>query len=717
MDRLLRQLRRQWGLGLATLLCLVLASALVAALVGYTDVVVEQELQQNLARTESASRQVYISGARTAFGADLDELLEEKLGAVLGEKLVIRRSQSPLGPRDAIGPTQQGTDRSWEMLDLYSLDRLPDLVRVLEGRLPQQIRLREATQSWRPPPIEAAIGPDLARVVGLGLGDRLTGRDGYHRLDIVGVIEPLNPEADVWGGDLDAFGLSSSQPSDLDALPLIIADSSMRSHYPEPPIFPHQISWRLVLMPGELSASRAAETRVALINVRTQSTALGARVSTGLVDMLTGYLARISRAQTVFVLLAAQSVAVVLLTLTLFASITTSRSSAEIATRAARGGSVGQLVMPFALMNLFLALAAWLLGMALAEGALWLWGKSQEVAPLLHLSLASWLLPGLVAGLGWLALTLPIYLAAQGAVRGTTRRHVPHGPLAFLQGHHLDLYLLVLSALLYWQLGRTGSLLARVVTGNGQEGAVWADPLLLVSPTLLLLALALVLLRIWPPFMRLAALLSIRGRGWVWPLGLLRMGRHPHPGSSVALLVSLTAGLALFSQLFRKMWSTGGTAVPETLSGGLGLGISNVLQLNTIALVLYSVVAFFLAYLMTASARISGSSAENGILRAMGMPVGPWLVLVGLEGGLTVAAGLLGGFLVGLGLVYTMVPYLLEALGVDSPSLNATDLWVHWPTVLLPSILLTAIYGGMLLVLLVALAQTTKRRIPHQPEE
>lgn len=239
----LRHLRRHYRLNVAVLLCLTLASALLAGFSGYTVAIAARELNQSLDEARPAERSLLITGTRYTFSEELYELLQEKLGKVLKDRLVIRHATSPADPQPAI----EGK-RVVALLDVYSFNKLPGNVRVVEGRLPAQVRLREAEEYWRPPPIEAVIGLRAAAQSGYTVGDRLTGSKGYHRLDIVGIVEPLDPQDDVWGQDLSGFEIvTDARDLDAIALPLIIAPGSMQSNYPEAPIFWHEVSWRITL--------------------------------------------------------------------------------------------------------------------------------------------------------------------------------------------------------------------------------------------------------------------------------------------------------------------------------------------------------------------------------------------------------------------------------------------------------------------------------------
>jgi putative ABC transport system permease protein len=77
-----------------------------------------------------------------------------------------------------------------------------------------------------------------------------------------------------------------------------------------------------------------------------------------------------------------------------------------------------------------------------------------------------------------------------------------------------------------------------------------SDPLLLLGPSLLLIAVALIFLRIFPHLLRLASWWANRVRGLILPFGLAKLSRDPVGPSRVVLLISLAAGLTLFASLF-----------------------------------------------------------------------------------------------------------------------------------------------------------------------
>ena len=685
IDLTLRHLTRHYRLNAAVLLCLTLASALLAGFSAYTAAIAAQELRQSLDEASPAERALFITGTRYTFDKELYEPLQESLGEILRERLVIRHAMALADPQPALEGKQ-----SVALLDVYSFSGLAEHVRLVEGRLPAQIRLREADEYWRPPPIEAVVGARAAEQSGYTVGDRLTGSKGYHRLDIVGIVEPLDPQGDVWGQDLSGFEIGDLDAEAI-ALPLIIAPGSMRSNYPEAPIFWHEVSWRITLNHHLVSVDHAEPLHAALINFQTQSATRRAATSTGLVQILADYLARLSRVRMTFFLLTAQTLFFVLYTLTTFTSFMVDRSRVELATLSARGASAWQITRLFGLENLLLALpAGLLLGPGLAQGAMWLWGQSGRETVPSALPREAWLLSGVVAGLGWLALVLPIFLAARRDAPAWQQARARPPQVSVMQKRYLDLYLLTFGGLLYWQLNQSGSFVMRRL-GDTQL----ADPLLLMGPSLLLVAMAMVFLRIVPFLLRLVARFFQHLRGAVLPLGLFRLARDPLQPSRVVLLVSLTAGLVLFTRAFGDSLAR---SQEPLQADALAQGVGAALQLNALTLGLFSVTAFFLVHLIGAQ----GRAGEFGLLRRLGLAARQWLTLLVTESAVLLLLGLLAGAGVGLGLAHIMIPYLAQPLA-ESLGVTIERIVVDWPAIARLYLLLIGVYGSALALLVLVL--------------
>jgi hypothetical protein len=713
MDLTLRYLRYHWRSNLAVLLCLTLASALLASLSSYATAVATRELNQCLEAAHPAERSLLITGTRRSFGEALYEDLQERLGEILKERVVIRHATLSADPQPSV--EKEGRKRVVSRLDVYSFDKLPENVRLVEGRLPAQVDMNETVGNW-PPPMEVVIGLRAAEQSGYRVGDRATASGMYHRLDIVGIVEPLDPDDDVWVGELGAFAVLTDTRGfgrDLGvgaiALPLIIAPESMQS-YLGGPVLPHAVSWRITLHYDRIGSDRIETLHADLINFQTQSATRGAKTSTGLLQILADSLARLSRVRVALLLLTVQTLILVGYTLAMLTSFMVDRLQVELATLSARGASVWQITRALALVHLIPGFpVVLLLGSGLAVVAVRLWGNStREVLPI-RLSGEAWLLSGIAAGLGWLTLVLPVLIAARRSIFEPQPMRARPPQRSILHKRYVDLYLLVFGGLLYWQLNRSGSLVMRRL-GNTQL----ADPLLLIGPTLLLIAVALVFLRIVPLLLRLAARFVQQRRGLVLSLGLLRPARDPLQPSRVVLLISLTAGLMLFARIFGDSLTHSQEALR---SDALIQGIAGAFQLNAVALVLFSVTAFFLVHFFAAQ----GQGRDFGILSAMGLPARQWPTLSIVEGIVVLLLGLLAGTVVGFGLSYLMTPYLSQALVAplagSLAGVTIEQIVVDWPAVARLYAVLIALYGSALVLLWLVLPRARVRRALRMEDE
>jgi putative ABC transport system permease protein len=539
-----RHLRRHWRLNLVVLLGLVLAAALLSALPGYAQVISARSLHYSLETASPATRNLRVSATSGAMGARIFGDIKDALGKVIKSRVEVRQASLAADPPPPT-PQVDGLGRIVQNFPLWSYDRLSHGVRVVKGQLPAVADSHDIDNPLKPPPMEVVIGVETAADTGLKVGDRLTAVQQRYRLDIVGIVEPLDPGDDMWGGDLAAFDVQedSSNPNyTLLDVPLILAPKSIQDFAPS-----HQAYWRVVVDREQITLDNAQEVLGKLVNIQTQSGANRVQISTGLVQILDDYLAQLSKVRVSLFLLTSQAFVFVLYTLAMLTSFLLDRSQAELVVLAGRGATTLQIVSMFAVESLALALpAALLLGPYAGHGAIVLWARLVD-APVIPATVSheARLLALVATGLGWLALVLPVYPAARRSVLEWQRERARPQRLARWQKLYLDLFLLALGLLAYWQLSQSGSFVMSRVSDRSVT-----DPILLLGPSLLLVAVALIFLRIFPFLLRLVAWGLRRARGLMLPVGLSRLARDPVKPSRVVLLISLAAGLAFFASAF-----------------------------------------------------------------------------------------------------------------------------------------------------------------------
>lgn len=113
----------------------------------------------------------------------------------------------------------------------------------------------------------------------------------------------------------------------------------------------------------------------------------------------------------------------------------------------------------------------------------------------------------------------------------------------------LDLVLVALAALAYWQVRRYEGPVVDSIRGR-----LGIDPLLVAAPALGLLAGAVLGLRLIPAIGRLAERLATSARGLVAPLGTWQVARRPARYARAAVLLTLALAIGLFASAYGSTW-------------------------------------------------------------------------------------------------------------------------------------------------------------------
>ena len=646
----LRHLIRHWRLNLTVLLSLALGSTILISLSGYEAAISNQELQRALTLASPAGRSLLITGSLYTFDETLYQNLQNSLGTVFKERIEIRHATLQADPQPA-------ARLSFNRIDVYSFDSIGGHVRIVEGRLPEPLHLSEAVGP-APPQVEAVIGVQAAEQAGYRIGERITATNLYHRFKIVGIVEPIDDNDDAWGGDLSAFRISGDM-SGKEVLPLIIAPESMRSNLLKP-IFPHQISWRITLDTEHIQSEQVNNLRANLINFEAQAGTRGAVSTSDLVHILDDHQGILSPVQTVFFLLGLQSAVILLFALAALASTKDQSLQSELSTCSARGASLWQIIGPTAMEAFIISmLAALVCGPGLAQVLILLWNRGGNPVALRLLSGDTWPISAILAGAGWLALTLPVLSTSRHAVA----RKPPQQKL-WMQRYHLDVYLFAFGSLLTWQLRQSGSFLARQLANNSRL----FDPLLIAGPSLMLVACAMLAIRLLPNLARYLARVVGRWQGSVLYLGFLRITRDSRHSGWLLLLAGMVSAQSAFNLILIGTLASN----PVMLQGpSLGLGLSRALSLNSLTLTLFTFSLFSLLSWLMLQERLE----EFQVLRTLGLSPHRGRLALSIEYLPSLLLGVLLGTILGLGLSLLLFPYLTQPLGKVIIDPQVVDWW------------------------------------------
>ncbi|ROS23039.1 FtsX-like permease family protein [Cellulomonas sp. PhB150] len=114
-----------------------------------------------------------------------------------------------------------------------------------------------------------------------------------------------------------------------------------------------------------------------------------------------------------------------------------------------------------------------------------------------------------------------------------------------------DVALVVLAGIALWQLRSY-----RSPVGSTSSGLGGIDPVLVLAPALVLLAGAVLALRLMPVVAHVGERLAARSRAWVSPLAVWELGRRPARATAAVLLLTLSVGVGAFSSSFLATWRT-----------------------------------------------------------------------------------------------------------------------------------------------------------------
>ena len=564
----LRELRGGWRLLLVASAVLIFASSLTALPLVYRATSADLALRELIAQSPDAVLfSLHVRANRPADRADIaavDQTAERardqhlaQLGGFIGETR--RMSETPQSPA------------RWTRVDnglleafagyFLTAENLREHARLLEGEWPAQ----SADELAPDDPLPVAIGAELADAIGLRVGSVIGWFGVYDeeeeewvyplQSEVVGIIEPLADdlpvfhETDVW------FELQANVGPAGEEIPYFAAfaeEDALIGVMERTVRLPLTHRLRTELHPTVLTSD---EVDAAVESFEAYSQQLnrleGGSAATLLERVLQTYQRRASFSGGQSLLAGLQLVAVALFAVALVGRRVAARTAVDRERLAARGARAWQQAAAQAMLGLWIAVPAAALGAPLAAFALHYAGLLGAIARVsggelldTRLTGEAWLLAVGGALAAWLAFAAPAWLEARRRVdlreRGRPQRQ------GLIQRAWLDVALLILAAVLFLQFRSqaTGGALAAFEGGG-------INPVLMLSPGLLLLGAALVLIRIAPRALNLLARALGRTRAPTWSLlALQTAARRPAAAMSMIALVAFITAVGLISATY-----------------------------------------------------------------------------------------------------------------------------------------------------------------------
>ena len=496
---------------------------------------------------------------RTVFTSTQSEL-RERIGEVAGPYIEAEGSQLATSPLWAALPETSifsGAIRG----RIQSFDAYEPRVRLLEGRLP---RAGAAADGGA---VEVVLGANSANSMRVGVGGQIgvsTGRDGTGvsvKTVVVGIVEPLDRRDRYWQFVADPFSLQAdfTAGEELPMVPLVASHEafftdltgggrrSLLADY-----------WFYFFLDGgDIEATEAGALLDAMTAFEDEVPIrfLGATVLSGLTRTLERYEDKLFFSRIPVLIMAITVSGVALFYLVVIGNAAVERQLSEIALFRSRGANGLQAVGIYLWQALVLSAAAVVAGPLLAWALVPQLGRAPPFenvtggAPLpADMTAAVWVFALIGGALAFAALAAPALKGARFNVLDARSAAGRPGRLLGFHRYYLDVFLLAVTGLLYWELTQRGSLVTQRIFGENS-----VDELLLAAPVLLMASLALLVLRAAPYLLDAVSFVVSRFSTRAWPaIGLWTMARSPAAFLRPVLIISLTAGMGMFAASYHE---------------------------------------------------------------------------------------------------------------------------------------------------------------------
>ena len=490
-------------------------------------------------------------------------LLQDRLGFML--RKVNRRGQTQPNLALALSPEPDPSSLNLLLGRPFFLTEFEENSQIIEGDWPQSAA--EVSESGVI--LDAVVGDRTARSLGLEVGDQVflfpfqTDLSQRIALNITGIAVPVDPSDEYWLGIPFYFNLVEFDEKPL--LPFYVREEAflagIGTKYSS---LVGDFGWLLYLDTTVLDAESVQSTRDAFAGLEIDInkgiprsflfTLLENSRGTG---VLATYQRDLMLARVPLFLFIALVLVVILYFLGLIMGLLASSRSDEASLFRSRGASVPQVSGLLTLTEGLLVLLATILGpfLALLLARTWLLATIHPLgswsASSIGLSREVFLWGALGGLLSFLILLISGTRLSRLEILEFLRSRARPPSVPVLQRYYLDLLVLALLAVLWWQIEQRGGFVDRAIG----LGSLEVDPSLLLVPALALMAAAFLMLRILPLLARvLAKIVGRAAPAWA-SFSLSRVSRDPLPYGSLTVMVMMAAALGIFGAAFQSTLS------------------------------------------------------------------------------------------------------------------------------------------------------------------
>jgi ABC-type antimicrobial peptide transport system permease subunit len=550
-----------WKLLSSVVLGVLLASSIMSGTVIYFDALREIALRSALAQYSDADLHIIMQGQRGPVNREealrvsgvVDDAVRQRLEWLIDGR--VHAAKTPTMFLTATGQEAGAGDDNARAYFAYIPDIEEEII-IRGGTFPNASAVNAPGQTFA---IEAMIPVEAAELFGARIGDRVSAvlpwSDDLTHIEVVisGIFQRETPEAEVW--QLEEEVLEAATGASFRTMPLHISEEAfLETLGPRLRRMEATHSWLLMTDADRVNARNSTAT---LLDIRGTNSILSStlssfRQSTTLDNALDEYDRRLFFSKLpMFVVLVLIAIVILYYVATLSSLVVEDRRN-EVALLRSRGANSTQILMVFVMEGLTIAALSVVVGPLLAAAAISVLGLTPAFSDLgadglitVSLSSGAYMMAALGGVLSFVALIFPAFRASQMSVTQERQRSARPTDLPFFQRYYLDVLLLIVGILLFRQLTEQGSIVARNLFGE-----IAVNQMLLAVPGIILVASAMVLLRLFPVVMNLLSRLLSAWLPAGMVMGVWQMARNPAHYARLSLLLILTAGLGIFAASF-----------------------------------------------------------------------------------------------------------------------------------------------------------------------
>lgn len=574
----LRRIRTGWRLLLASAAAVLLAAAVISAAVIYSEGLAQAGLRHALAQTPPDLKNAQVAVLHRLLDVSTYERLRASVEPDVDERLGwLQRGVERYGLSLPVPVVRDRAEAASPQTILkaspFFFTGFQEHANLVEGQWPG------APADGGDAPLEVAMGEAAARRLGWEVGalrylSPLVGDASANvAFVVVGIMAPKDTEDEFWFTNLGHFDVQVVDPDEVVSL-YAHEETVLRGLGGSYPLLGNYW-WNVFLDADRLTPPQVAPVVSDLEGLEADVNEAVPRsyVFSRLAPDLQAFLRRLALARVPVFLFASLVVGALLYYLFLLTGLLSRARGPEAALLRSRGATLAQVGLFIGLgEGVLVSLPAVVLGPVVALALARLLFSAEQGVGVLSLPPETFAWSGGVGLLGLVVLGAGGFgVAGRGIVEFLRERaRPPATPL--MHRYFLDLLVLALVGLLWWQIqGRGGFVTARLL-GRGVE----VDPTLLLAPFLVLLSAGLLFLRAWGPLLRLASR-AVEPLGVVWLVhAVRRVARDPVGHGAVAVLLVLTISLGVFGALFgatvlatrqdQALYAVGGDVVVQVAS-------------------------------------------------------------------------------------------------------------------------------------------------------